>query len=101
MNANKGIISNNPIITRTPYWTPDSVRTACIKNDLYTLGDSEAYTAMLERVNRWPNPSDYGLYVIAKDIAEHSEHQPITNVMFILANTAITYTFALDGRGDV
>ena len=90
-----------PIITHTRIWSPDSVRLACIKNDLYTLGDSEAYTAMLERVSEFPHPSDYGLYVIAKDIAEHSDHQPITNVMYILANSAIWYTYKLDGRDDI
>lgn len=90
-----------PIITHTRTWSPDSVRLACIKNDLYTLGDSEAYTAMLERVSEFPRPSDYGLYVIAKDVAERSDHQPITNVMYILANSAIWYAYKLDGRDDI
>ena len=98
MNGN---ISNNPIITRTPNWTPDTVRMTCIKNDLYTLGDSEAYVAMLDKVSKFPTPSDYGLFVIAKDITEHSEGQTVTNVMYILANSSIRYTFELDGRDDI
>ena len=90
-----------PEITRTPNWTPNHVRSACIANDLYTLGTNEEYEAMLSQVAKIPTPSDIGLYTIAKDIAEHSEGVTITNVMFILANDAIFYTFALDGRDDI
>ena len=91
----------DPVITQTRTWSPDSVRLTCIKNDLYLMGDLDEYAAMLDRVDKNPNPSDYGLYVIAKDIAEHSEHQTITNVMYILANSAIWYTYKLDGRDDI
>lgn len=96
-----GSISNNPIITRTPTWSPDTVRMTCIKNDLYTRGDSEAYADMLTIVQNNPHPSDFGLFFVAKNIAEHSAHQTVTNVMYILANSAIWYTFALDGRDDI
>ena len=39
--------------------------------------------------------------ITAKDIADHSEGQTVANVMFILANQAMTYTFTLDGRDDI
>lgn len=90
-----------PIITQTRTWSPDSVRMTCIKNDLYLMGDLDEYAAMLDRVDKIPNPSDYGLYVVAKDIAEHSKGQTVTNVMYILANSAIWYTYKLDGRDDI
>ena len=90
-----------PEITSTRTWSPDSVRMTCIKNDLYTMGDNDEYAAMLDRVDQFPNPSDYGLYVVAKDIAEHSKGQTVTNVMYILANSAIWYTYKLDGRDDI
>ena len=90
-----------PEITKTPNWTSDNVRRACIRNELYTLGDSESYLSMLEKVDVIKTPSDIGVYIIAKDIAEHSEGQTVSNVMYILANEAIFYTFALDGRCDI
>lgn len=90
-----------PTITKTPHWTPASVRSACIFNSLYTNGDNESYETMLEQVGRIPTPSDIGVYMVAKDIADHSEGQTVANVMYILANQAITYTFTLDGRDDI
>lgn len=87
-----------PTIEKTPHWTPSSVRAACIRNDLYTMGDCDAYNAMLEHVGKIPTPSDIGIWTIAKDIAEHSDGQTVSNVMFILANEAVTYTFTLDNE---
>lgn len=89
-----------PTITKTPHWTPDSVRAACIRNDLYTRGDSEAYTHMLDQVAKIKTPSDIGIWMIAKDITEHSDMQTVTNVMYILANEAVTYTYELDGSDE-
>lgn len=90
-----------PMITRTPHWSVESVRSACISNDLYTRGDCEEYDAMLSRVSRCKNPSDIGIWMIAKDIAEHSKDQTVTNVMYILANEAVRYTFELDGNDSI
>ena len=90
-----------PEITKIPHWTSYGVRRVCIDCGLYTEGDNEAYASMLHMVESNPTPSVIGLYMVAKDIAEHSEHQTITNVMFILENQAITYTFTLDGRDDI
>ena len=86
-----------PTITRTPHWSVDSVRAACIRNNLYTMGTNSQYSAMLDRVARVDNPSDFGILVAAEDIAAHSEDQTVTNVMYILANEAVFYTFELDG----
>lgn len=91
----------NTQIVRTPNWSAASVRKACIKNDLFTIGDSKSYDRMLADVSNNPNPSDFGLFIIAKDIAEHSENQTVSNVMYILANDAVWYTFTLDGRDDI
>ena len=90
-----------PEITKTPHWTSYGVQRVCIDCGLYTEGDNEAYTSMLNMVEANPTPSVIGLYMVAVDIAEHSEHQTVTNVMFILENQAITYTFTLDGRDDI
>ena len=86
-----------PTITRTPHWTVSDVREACIINDLYTRGTNEEYEKMFDIIRRCPEPGDIGIWRVAKDIAEHSVGQTVTNVMFILANEAVKYTFELDG----
>lgn len=91
----------NTKIVRIPNWSSEYVRRACIRNDLYTIGDSGSYLRMLSDVDNNPNPSDFALFIIAKDIADHSENQTVSNVMYILANEAVWYTFTLNGRDDI
>lgn len=88
-------------ITRTPHWNIESVRNVCIANDLYTCGDCEEYDEMLKSVSDNPNPTDYDIYMIAQNIAEHSEYQTATNVMFLLANGAVRYSFEFDGNDNI
>lgn len=90
-----------PQITRTPHWTVSDVREACIRNNLYTRGTNEEYEKMFDIVRRCPKPGDIGIWSVAKDIAEHSTGQTVTNVMFILANEAVKYTFEFDGSDDI
>lgn len=90
-----------PIITRTPHWTVSDVRETCIRNNLYTRGTNEEYEEMFDIVRSVPEPSDFGIHRVAKDIAEHSDGQTVTNVMFILANEAVKYTFELDGNDNI
>ena len=90
-----------PQITKTPHWTIDSVMTACRRNDLYTNGDNAAYEAMLRQVSQFKHPSDIFVFMVAEDIAKHSDYQTVSNVMYILANEAITYTFEINGRDDI
>lgn len=90
-----------PNITATRHWSPSSVRETCIKHDLYTAGDNEEYTQMLQCVGRWPYPSVEDLYRIAEDIQKHSRNQTITNVMFLLEKDAVTTTFEIDGQDDI
>lgn len=87
-------------ITRNRYWDANSVREACIRNDLYTAGDSEAYTAMLNMVER-TEPTTKAMYLVAKDIQEHSDDQTITNVMFILEREAVITTFEINGSCEI
>ena len=89
-----------PKIEEMRQWSVDSVRSACIRNNLYTRGDNEAYAHMFSWVSRL-YPNEENLYFIAKDIYDHSDDQTITNVMFILANEAVTYTFLIDGSCEV
>ena len=90
-----------PYITRTPHWTVSDVREACIRNNLYTSGTNEEYAKMFNTVSRCPTPSDIGIWRVAKDIADHSVGQTVANVMFILANEVVKYTFEIDGNDDI
>ena len=83
-------------ITRNRMWDSDTVRRACIRNDLYTCGDNEAYSKMLDMVDR-TGPTTKAMYLVAKDIQEHSFEQTITNVMYILEHDAVITTFEIDG----
>lgn len=87
-------------ITRIRRWYGFKVRAACIRNDLYTRGDNEAYSAMLDMVDRTP-PTTKAMYLVAKDIAEHSKDQPITNVMFILERECVITTFEINGSDEI
>ena len=89
-----------PNITANRLWSAGSVRHTCIKNHLYTAGDSEEYEHMLSWVDRlYPNTEN--LYFIAENIQKHSNGQSITNVMFLLEKDAVTTTFEIDGRDDI
>lgn len=88
-----------PNIKIRRHWDADSVRQACIKNNLYTCGDNKDYERMFCLVKQlYPNFKN--LYFVAKDIAEHSKGQTISNVMFILENKAVTTSFEIDGEEE-
>lgn len=89
-----------PAITRNRMWDRDTVRRACIANHLYTEGDNEAYSKMLDMVDR-TEPTTKAMYLVAKDIQEHSDMQTITNVMFILERYAVITTFEIDGNDNI
>lgn len=83
-------------------WTPDRVRQACIRNNLYTRGDNTEYSRMLSFVGvAAGGPTKSNLYLVAKDICEHSKDQTISNVMFILESETVITTFEIDGRDDI
>ena len=87
-------------ITANRFWNTQQVRQACINNDLYTRGSNEDYIEMFDMV-RELEPTTENLYLVAKNIADHSANQPITNVMFILENEAVFTTFEIDRRDDI
>lgn len=90
---------NIPTITTRRHWSAERVRYACIKNNLYTRGDNEAYGNILDYVSR-SYPDTENLYLVAKDICEHSKGQTVSNVMFIIESEAVTTTFAIEGEED-
>lgn len=76
----------------TKHWSIESVRRACIKNDLFTAGDCEEYEHMLNWVTRlYPNTEN--IQYIAEIIDKYSEGQDVPNIMYILANEAVITTY--------
>lgn len=75
-------------------WNMYDVRTACIKNDLYTRGDNQDYEAMLNFVATH-KPTTDNIYKVACDIYEHSTDQTVSNIMFILANDCMNICYEI------
>ena len=88
-----------PKITEKKTWNWDDVKRACMKNNLYTAGTNEEYAAIAQIV-MVTKPTTSSIYLVAKDICEHSERQTISNVMFILANEAVVTTYEIED-GDM
>ena len=99
MKFSSSISVEGHMVTRNRSWYADRVRQACIRNDLYTRGDNAAYSKMLDFVDN-NEPTSRTLYLVAKDIFEHSKDQTITNVMFILEREAVITTFEIDGSDE-
>jgi hypothetical protein len=86
-------------ITRKRTWYSHLVYEACVRNKLYTRGDNAAYTTMLGNVER-SAPTTEAMYMVAKDICEHSKDQTITNILYILESEAVITTFLINGEED-
>ena len=77
-------------------WSATDIRIACIENNLYTRGNNEEYDRMFEyALSNDPTPEV--LYAVAKDIYAHSVEQSITNIMCILANEVVRYSYTIEG----
>ena len=88
-----------PKITEKKVWTASDVRSACIRNSLYTRGDNEDYGHMLDWVSRlYPNTEN--LYFIAEDIQKHSKGQTVSNIMYILANEVVKTCYEIEGENE-
>ncbi len=82
-------IKEEPEIIETVAWSYETVRECCIANNLYTCGTVRQYDHMFKMVMAKENPELIDIYNVAKDIAEHSEDQTVTNVMYLLNKDAI------------
>lgn len=91
---------NTPTITSERQWSWSDVRRSCIRNDLYTRGTNEDYTAMLDSIETL-DPTPENIYRIAKDICDHSRNQTITNIMFILEREAVLTFYYIDGSDEI
>ena len=74
-------------------WTASRVRSVCIENSLYSRGDNEEYARMLEQVTVL-EPTYDNIYLIAKDIMEHSSTEcDIASIMYVLEREAVFTLF--------
>lgn len=89
-----------PEITVNRHWNVADLREACIRNNLYTRGTNEDYDHMFDHVRLF-YPDFEALYLVAKDIYDHSVDQTITNIMYIIENEVVRTTFELDGKDYV
>lgn len=82
---------NAPKIFKMQQWNSSDIRSLCIREDWYTKGDCVEYSTMLKYVDEHPC-TDLNVYIVARDICEHTEDQTISNIMFCIAHHCI-YTF--------
>ena len=66
-------------IKKNQYLSPASVRSVCVRENLYTRGDNREYSAMFDMVQaenaKGQEFSTESLYAIASDIAAHSDSE--------------------------
>ena len=80
----------------------EDVRNFCIHNNLYTRGDNEDYSRMLQSLGKLHNCTPQRVIVIAKDIAEHSDPSDakidlsLGNIAFYLCEDVVHTTLSID-----
>lgn len=86
-----------PTIITKRHWSPNSVKTVCIKNNFYTKGTCDEYNRMLKLVETMI-PTYENIYIVARNISKHSEQQDVSYIMFLLENKAVVTTFEIYGN---
>jgi len=84
-----------PKIRERKIWSSMEVRNFCVRHDFYACGDNEDYETMLDFV-RQNAPTTESLYLVAYDIAAHSEDQTVTNMMFLLSKETVMTFFEIE-----
>lgn len=90
---------NDTVITTERCWDYDSVRTCCIRNNLYTCGTCKQYEVILQFVEE-NGPTTENVYTVALDIWAHSDDQTVTNIMHHLERDAIRTYFETEIAED-
>lgn len=86
-----------PKIKTKRFWTTDKVMNVCIENGFYTCGTCKEYSNMLLLVVKL-DPDTESLYIVAKDIVEHSKEQTISNVMYLLERDAVDTFYSIENE---
>lgn len=78
-----------PKIYEDKKWDSFDVQRVCIKHELYTRGTNDDFRKMLDFVHK-KNPTTRNIYLVAKDIWEHSKtDSTIGHIMFLLSRDAV------------
>ena len=83
-------------------WDIEGVRAMCIRENFYTAGCCSDYGKMLNMVTEHQNPSDYDIYMVAKDILDHTNvdlKQTVENIMYLLINDVIKTCYTVEFQG--
>lgn len=91
---------SSPVIITKRHWSFNSVRETCIKHHLYTRGTCGEYERMLKLIETMI-PTYENIYIIARNIKEHSEECDIAYVMFLLENKSVVTTFEIYGNDEI
>ena len=95
-------------IRQVARWTASDIRSMCVRQNLYTMGDCEAYDKMLSFV-RDTNPTMENMVVVANDILEHSDVEKrcrmygvdesgvFENILFEIGK-CVTHFYELEGE---
>lgn len=91
--------------TENSFFDVDRIRQMCIKRNLYTRGDCQHYSAMLDFA-RDADVTTENLVKIAQDIAEHSNLQAyssngsycecVENFIYVLANECVWRDYVIE-----
>lgn len=78
-------------LTETRYLNPSDLINLCIKRNWYTCGTCAQYDKLLESVRKTADMTTGNLYIVAKDILDHSiTEQDLTGIMYDLAEACVT-----------
>lgn len=107
MENKNGVIGFGMKAKEMKRWSSDDVRYCCIKNNYYTRGTTEQYDRMLKQVD-WCDPDLTNIFVIAKDIFDHTdwgddfereygtETFAIETIMYALDRDAVHTTYEVE-----
>lgn len=77
-------------LKETRYLNPRDVRALCVRRDWYSRGTCEQYDNMLEAVRQTPDMTTGNLYIVAKDILDHSNTDcDLTDTLYDLAEACV------------
>ena len=88
-------------IQKIHFWTPELVKNFCVDLGAYTCGCNAEYDEMLEYVTYHDPEEPQNVYIVARDILEHSSDELNANflvddIMELLEMTAIRTNYIVD-----
>lgn len=76
----------------TNVWCGETIRSMCIRHNLYTKGSNDEYNSMLDLVDSF-EPSIQMIYIIASDILKHSNTDMTIETLMYTINKEVIEVF--------